>query len=118
MLVTILKSKINRARITGAELYYEGSLTLDPDLMQRAGMLPGERVQVVNLNNGARLETYLIKGDDPGSGEVVLNGPAARFGYVGDEVIILTYVQMEPDEAGSHTPTVVRVDENNLPLEG
>jgi aspartate 1-decarboxylase len=118
LLVTVLKSKINRARITGAELYYEGSLTLDPDLMQRAGMFPGERVQVVNLNNGSRLETYLIKGDDPGSGEVVLNGPAARLGYVGDEVIILTYVLMEPDEVGSHDAVVVRVDENNLPLEG
>lgn len=118
MLVTVLKSKIQRARITGTELYYEGSLTLDPILMQRAGMLPFEQVQIVNLNNGQRLETYLITGGSPGSGEVTLNGPAARLGFVGDEIIILAYARMEPEAAGAFEPAVVRVDENNQPLEG
>ncbi len=118
MFVTVLKSKIVRARLTGAELYYEGSLTLDPALMELAGMLPYERVQVVNLNNGQRLETYIIAGKDRGNGEVVLNGPAARLGYVGDEVIILTYAEITPDEVEAHIPTIIRVDEDNRPLEG
>ncbi len=118
MLVTVLRSKIVRARVTAAELYYEGSLTLDPQLMERAGMVPYERVQVVNLNNGQRLETYIITGRNPGSGEVILNGPAARLGYVGDEVIILTFAEITLDEAATHQPTIVRVDEKNRPLEG
>ena len=118
MRVTVLRSKIVRARVTDAELYYEGSLTLDPELMERAGMLPYERVQVVNLNNGQRLETYIIVGGERGGGEVVLNGPAARLGYVGDEIIILTYGEITPDEAATHKPTIVHVDEKNRPLEG
>ena len=117
MLVSVLKSKILRPRITAAELYYEGSLTLDPELMERAGIVPFERVQVVNLNNSQRLETYVITGEERGNGEVVLNGPAARLGYVGDEVIILTYAQVSPDEAEAHSPTVVHVDEHNQPVE-
>lgn len=99
------------------ELYYEGSLTLDPVLLQAADMLPGEQVQVVNLNNGERFQTYLIEGGNPGNGEVILNGPAARLGYVGDEVIILTYAQMELDEASAYIPVVVSVDADNQPLE-
>ncbi len=117
MLLTILKSKIQRVRITRAELYYQGSLTLDPALMRAAGMYASEMVQVVNLNNGTRLETYIIQGKTPGNGEVVLNGPAARLGYVGDEVIILTYAQMTPEEAADHAPTVVMVDDDNKPVE-
>jgi aspartate 1-decarboxylase len=115
--LTILKSKIQRVRVTGTELYYGGSLTLDPILMDAAGMLPGERVQVVNINNGERLETYLIRGRTPGSGEVVLNGPAARRGYVGDEVIILSYALMGPEEASGYLPVVVTVDGQNRPVE-
>ena len=117
MQVTVLKSKIMRAKVTGAELYYEGSLTLDPDLIHAAGIEPHEQVQVVNLNNGERLTTYVIEGEEAGSGEVVLNGPAARRGYVGDQVIILTYVGMSPEEARTHVPVVVQVDEKNKPLE-
>jgi len=115
VLVTILKSKIQRVRITGTELYYEGSLTLDPVLMDAAEMLPGERVHVVNLNNGERLETYLIRGRQPGNGEVVLNGPAARRGYIGDEVIIIAYAQMDPESAAGFFPVVVAVDADNHP---
>jgi len=117
VLLTLLKSKIQRAKVTRTELYYQGSLTLDPVLMKAAGMLAGEMVQVVNLNNGSRFETYIIKGETTGNGEVVLNGPAARLGYVGDEVIILTYAQMTPDEAAGYEPLVVMVGENNQPLE-
>ena len=117
MLLTLLKSKIQRARVTGTELYYQGSLTLDPVLMRAAGMYASEMVQVVNLNNGTRLETYIIQGETPGNGEVILNGPAARLGYVGDEVIILTYAQMTPEDAAGHDPTVVLVDADNKPVE-
>lgn len=117
VLLTLLKSKIQRARITRTELYYQGSLTLDPVLMEAAGMLVGEMVQVVNLNSGSRFETYIIQGETPGNGEVVLNGPAARLGYVGDEVIILTYVQMTPEEATGHEPLVVMVGADNKPVE-
>ncbi len=112
MLVTLLKSKIHRATITQAELDYAGSLTLDPDLMEAADMLPFERVQVLDINNGARFETYIIEGER-GSGTVCLNGPAARMGQVGDLVIALTYVQMDAEEAKSFRPKVVHVDEKN-----
>jgi aspartate 1-decarboxylase len=117
VLLTVLKSKIMRVRVTGAELYYEGSLTLDPRLMEAAGMLPHEQVQIVNLNNGARFETYIIQGEERGNGEVVLNGPAARLGYVGDEIIILTYAMLDDDSAAAHRPVVVLVDGENAPLE-
>ena len=117
MLFTVLKSKILRPRITAAELYYEGSLTLDPVLMDRAGIVPYERLQVVNLNNGHRLETYVITGEEPGNGEVVLNGPAARLGYIGDEIIILSYAQMSPEDAAAHRPVVLHVDGDNQPIE-
>src|SRR5882724_9203688 len=87
---TLFKSKIHRATVTQAELYYEGSLTLDRDLMRAADMLPYEQVAIVNVNNGERFETYLIEGP-AGSGVVCLNGPAARKGAVGDEIVIISY---------------------------
>jgi len=107
----VLKSKIHRASVTEANLNYEGSITLGPDLMDAADFLPYERVQVLNLNNGERFETYIIRGDS--SGMVVLNGPAARLGEVGDKVIILSYAWAEEEEAARNTPVVVYVDEEN-----
>lgn len=98
--------------VTDADLYYEGSLTLDTELMQQADILEHEKVQVVNVNNGTRLETYVIPGEH-GSGTVCLNGAAARLGHKGDQVIIITYAQMTPEEAKNHTPKVVLVDEEN-----
>ena len=110
---TLCKSKIHRATLTGAELSYEGSLTLDRALMDAADMLPYERVQVVNVNNGARLETYLIPGD-AGSGVVQLNGAGARLGAPGDVVILMTYGEFEDEEIDDgFTPCVVLVDERN-----
>jgi aspartate 1-decarboxylase len=110
---TLCKSKIHRATLTGADLNYEGSLTLDRALMDAAEMLPYERVQVVNVNNGARLETYLIPGP-PGSGVVQLNGAGARLGAPGDVVILMTYGEYEDDEVDAHfTPVVVLVDAQN-----
>ncbi|MEO8560656.1 MAG: aspartate 1-decarboxylase [bacterium] len=109
----LCKSKIHRATLTGADLNYEGSLTVDRALMDAANMLPYERVQVVNVNNGARLETYLIPGE-PGSGVVQLNGAGARLGAPGDIVILMTYAEFEDHEVvGGHVPTVVLVDERN-----
>ncbi|HTK46863.1 MAG TPA: aspartate 1-decarboxylase [Gemmatimonadaceae bacterium] len=109
----LCKSKIHRATLTGADLNYEGSLTLDRALMDAADMLPYERVQVVNVNNGARLETYLIPGE-ANSGIVQLNGAGARLGAPGDVVILMTYAEYEDTEVdASFTPTVVQVDERN-----
>jgi aspartate 1-decarboxylase len=109
----LCKSKIHRATITGADLNYEGSLTLDRALMDAADMLPYERVQVVNINNGARLETYIIPGA-PGSGVVQLNGAGARLGAPGDLVILMTYAEYEDDEVDDgFSPRVVLVDERN-----
>jgi aspartate 1-decarboxylase len=108
----LYKSKIHRARVTQAELYYEGSLTVDRDLMDTADILPFEKVQVVNVNNGQRFETYVIEGN-PGSGTICLNGAAARLGQVGDEVIIITYAEYSNEEARDHVPTTVLVDERN-----
>jgi aspartate 1-decarboxylase len=110
---TLCKSKIHRATITGADLNYEGSLTLDRALMDAADMLPYERVQVVNVNNGARLETYLIPGE-AGSGVVQLNGAGARLGAPGDLVILMTYGVFDDDEIDDgFTPRVVLVDDRN-----
>lgn len=110
---TLCKSKIHRATITGADLNYEGSLTLDRALMDAADMLPYERVQVVNVNNGARLETYLIPGA-AGSGVVQLNGAGARLGAPGDIVILMTYGEYEDDEVDDQfVPRVVLVDAQN-----
>lgn len=112
MLRTMCKSKIHRATITDANLNYEGSLTIDQSLMEAADLLPFERVQVVNINNGSRLETYVITGDRD-SGVICLNGAAARLGAVGDKVIIISYATYEDAEARQLQPTVVRVDEGN-----
>ena len=106
------KSKIHTATITGLELYYEGSITIDRDLLDQADMLPGEQVQVVNLNNGERLVTYTIAGER-GTGVIELNGPAARLAAVGDKIIIISYGNYDDEEAKALEPIVVFVDENN-----
>lgn len=106
MMIEVLKSKVHRAVLTEANLNYVGSLTLDADLMEAANMIEGEKVQIVNVNNGERIETYLIKGKK-GSGTVCLNGPAARKGAVGDIVIIISYAQMDFEEAKSFQPSVI-----------
>lgn len=115
MFYTIFHGKIHRATVTEANLNYMGSITIDEELLELAGILPGERVQVVNNNNGARLETYTIPGKR-GSGVICLNGAAARLTAVGDTVIIIAYAQMEEKEAKNFTPKVVMVDEKNRPL--
>lgn len=115
MFRTLYKSKIHRATITDANLNYEGSITIDKELLERADILPYEKVQVVNCNNGARLETYVIEGE-PGKGEICLNGAAARLGAPGDIIIIISYVMMGEDKARSFQPTAVHVDANNRPL--
>jgi len=112
MNIYMLKSKIHRATLTGNHLDYEGSISIDTDLLEASGMLPGEQVHVVNLNNGSRLVTYVIEGDK-GSGTIMLNGPAARMGLKGDKIIIIAYCQMNQEEAESYKPIVVKVDENN-----
>jgi len=106
------KSKIHTATITGLELYYEGSVTVDRDLLDMANILPGEQVQIVNLNNGERFVTYTISGER-GTGVIELNGPAARLAAVGDKVIIISYGNYDDEEAKSLEPIVVFVDENN-----
>lgn len=108
----MLRSKIHRATLTGTELDYEGSIAIDRDLLVAADMLPGEQVQVLNLNNGQRLITYVIEAP-AGSGTVLLNGPAARLGVVGDLVIVLSYCAASDEEARSIRPKVVRVDAKN-----
>lgn len=112
MLLTMVKSKIAHGHVTQLELYYEGSITVDEDVLEAAGILPGEKVEVLNLNNGVRLETYAIAGPR-GSGEICLNGPAARCGYVGDKVILLSYAMMPSQEAREFRPRIVYLDENN-----
>lgn len=107
--------KIHRATVTEANLEYMGSVTIDSDLMQQAGILAGERVQIVDNNNGNRLETYTIAGPS-GSGIICLNGAAARKVTVGDKVIIIAYAQMTAEEAANFVPKVVMVDDNNRPL--
>jgi aspartate 1-decarboxylase len=106
MEIEVLKSKIHRVTITEANLNYVGSLTLDEDLMEAANMIEYEKVQIVNVNNGTRIETYLIKGKR-GSGVCCLNGPAARQGAVGDIVIVISYATMEFDKAKTFKPWVV-----------
>jgi aspartate 1-decarboxylase len=112
MLRTLLKSKIHRARVTEANLYYAGSITIDARLMDKADILEGEKVEVLNLNNGHRLETYAIKGK-AGSGVICLNGPAARGSCVGDQVIIVSYVLAEDKEAKKIKPRIISVNERN-----
>jgi len=108
----MFKSKIHRATITQAELHYEGSLTIDTDLMEAADLLPYEKVAIVNINNGERLETYIIPGER-GSKTICLNGAAARKGVVGDRIIIISYANMSDEEARLYQPTIVLVNENN-----
>jgi len=112
MLRTMLKSKIDRAHVTALELEYQGSITLDRDLIDAAGLLPGEQVHVLNLNNGARIVTYVIEAPR-GSGAVILNGPAARTGYPGDPLIVLAYVLVDDSEAATLQPRIVRVSPEN-----
>lgn len=112
MFIHVLKSKIHRVKITQAELHYVGSITIDEDLMDAASLIEGEKVQIVNVNNGERLETYVIKGER-GSGMICMNGPAARKVQVGDVVIIISYAMMSQDEARAYKPSVIFPDESN-----
>jgi len=112
MTITMFKAKLHRLRVTEADLYYEGSITIDKELLDEAGILPYEKVQVVNVNNGARLETYTIPGE-PGERTVCLNGPAARLAAEGDQVIVISYAELSPEEAEVFQPRVCLVDENN-----
>ena len=117
MFISLCKSKIHRATVTQAELHYMGSLTVDEELLERAGMRPYEQVSVVNVNNGARLETYTIRGER-GSGVICLNGAAARLGQVGDKIIIISYGFFNPEDVPmDFEPQVVHVDESNRILE-
>ena len=112
MQITMLKGKIHRAVVQQAELNYVGSITIDPQLMEQAGILEYELVQIVDVENGNRFETYTIAGE-PGSGMICLNGAAARQAQVGDHVIIMCYCQMTPEEAKEHRPKVAFVDGDN-----
>lgn len=113
---TMMKSKIHRATVTEANLNYIGSITIDEDLMETADLLENEKVQIVNNNNGARLETYVIPGPR-GSGVICLNGAAARLVQPGDTVIIISYAQMSNEEIKNYKPTVLFVGEDNKPVE-
>jgi aspartate 1-decarboxylase len=106
MQIEVLKSKIHRVKITGADLNYIGSITIDEDLMDAANLIEGEKVSVVNVNNGERLDTYVITGSR-GGGEITMNGPAARKVQAGDIVIIISYAHMEVEEAKSFSPTII-----------
>ncbi len=112
MEITMLKSKIHRAVVTQADLDYVGSVTIDTSLLEEAGILEYEKVQIVDINNGNRFETYTIAGER-GSGIICLNGAAAKCVEVGDKVIIMAYAAMTPAEAQHHTPSVLFVDEEN-----
>lgn len=112
MYIEVMKSKIHRATVTQAELHYVGSVTIDEDLLDAANMVENEKVTVVNVNNGARFETYTIRGER-GAGTVCLNGPAARLVALGDVVIIFSYAQVDFADARAHRPTVVFPDAHN-----
>ncbi len=112
MVIEILKSKIHRAVVTQADLHYQGSITIDEDLMDAANMIEHEKVHIVNVNNGERFETYIIKGERK-SGVICLNGPAARKAQVGDVIIVISYAQMDFEKAKKHTPTVIHPTEGN-----
>jgi aspartate 1-decarboxylase len=114
MLLTLFKSKLHHLTVTEADLYYEGSITIDEELLEISGILPYEKVQVVNINNGSRLETYTIVGPR-GSREVCMNGPAARLTAVGDKIIVMAFAQMTTEEALIHKPKIVVVDKSNNP---
>ena len=108
----VLKSKLHRVTVTEAELHYHGSITIDTDLMKAADLVPYERVQVVNINNGSRLETYVIEGE-AGSGVICMNGPAARLVLAGDTVMVLSYMSIADDELSSYQPKTVFVNDKN-----
>ncbi len=112
MIIDVLKSKIHRAKVTQAELNYVGSITIDEDLMDAANLIANEKVQIVNNNNGARFETYIIKGER-GTGTVCLNGATARLAQVGDIVIIMSFAHMEMEEARKYEPILVFPDADN-----
>jgi len=112
MMLNMFKAKIHRATVTEANLNYVGSITIDKLLLEASGILPGERVQIVNNNNGARLETYVIEGE-AGSGVICLNGAAARHVHVGDNVIIIAYCWINAEEAKTFKPSVVFVNDKN-----
>lgn len=112
MILTMLKAKIHRAVVTESNLNYAGSITIDKDLMEASGILEYEQVSVVDIDNGNRLETYVIEGA-PGSGVICLNGAAARLVHMGDKVIIIAYCLVDPQEAREHSPVAVFVDGNN-----
>jgi aspartate 1-decarboxylase len=109
---TMLKCKIHRATVTEGNINYEGSITIDKKLMREADILPYEQVQVLNINNGARFSTYAIEGEE-GKGDICLNGAAARLAVKGDLVIILTYTDMDDEEARKYKPKIVHVNERN-----
>ena len=111
----MLKSKIHRATVTDCDLHYVGSLTVDPLLLEAADILPGEQIHVVDVDNGARFETYVILGE-PGKGDCCLNGAAARLVHPGDKVIIITYADFEDAELDDYEPTIVHVDAANRPI--
>ena len=112
MNIEVVKSKIHKVTVTEANLYYVGSVTIDEDIMDAANIIENEKVQIVNINNGERLETYVIKGER-GSGHVCLNGPAARKAQVGDIIIIISYASLDFNEAKQHKPTIIFPDKNN-----
>jgi aspartate 1-decarboxylase len=115
MLIEVLKSKIHRVKITGADLNYIGSITIDETLLEAANLIQGEKVTIVNVNNGERLETYVIKGKR-GSGEITMNGPAARKVQADDIIIIISYAQMPFEEAKNFNPSIIFPNENNNSL--
>lgn len=115
MFIEVVKSKIHKVKVTDANLNYIGSISIDEDLMDAADIIENEKVQVVNLNNGERLDTYVIK-DKRGSGSICLNGPASRKAVVGDLIIIISYAAMEPDEARHFKPRILFPDSNTNKL--
>ncbi len=116
MNITVMKSKIHRATVTDADLDYNGSLSIDKALMEKASIYPHEKVQVVNINNGARFETYAIEAET-GSGEICFNGAAARLGQKGDKIIIITYCSIDTGDIDNHQPVIVKVDQYNKAID-
>lgn len=113
MLIEVLQAKIHNVRITQTELNYTGSITIDENIMDAAGVIANQKIMIVNNNNGERFETYIIRGDR-GTGIIGLNGAAARRGQVGDALILMTFAQMTPEEAQTHSPRNIFPDRNNL----
>ena len=112
MLISMLKAKIHQATVTEANLYYVGSITIDGDILDKLGLFENEQVHVVNINNGSRIETYIIRGKE-GSGVFCLNGAAARFFHEGDKIIVMSYCQIENSKAKNHHPKIAIMDEKN-----